>query len=142
MAGASSGFYLVEVDGINVCRASEFELGEVKHEAYKIPVGNRHLPILGRGKSEIGESKIKQAYGLDNTDREMFRKFDNFVRGISIEKPTIRVIQLSEDGFTPMMVHEFIECVPTTYKPEPKKGDSKDAAMFSFGFMASDYKEF
>jgi hypothetical protein len=141
MAGASSKYYLVEFDGVTFCQASEFELGEVKHEPYKIHVGNQPNPILGRGGFEVGECKIKHANGLHNTDTEMHKIFDDFIRGRSTAKPTIRVIQLNEDGFSPMRVHEFIECVPTTYKVEPKKGDAKDAAMFSFGFMPTDYKE-
>lgn len=135
-----NGHYLIEVDGVSVCQASEIETGGVKHEPFKIFVGNRAFPFLGRAKSEVEEVKIKQAYALNNEGREFARMFQDYVRGTNVGKVNIRVVTLGEDGFSVVATDDYIDCVPTMFTPEGKKGDSKDGAYFSVGFKPSDHK--
>ncbi len=142
MPGAANGYFLVEVDGISIIEASEAEIGSPKHEPYKIGVGNRPNQYLGRGKYEVEEFKLKNAYALNREGEELFEYFRRYIRGLTVEKVNIRVVQMEENGLTPYRVHEMIECVPTTYKPEGKKGDSKDAAYFEMAFMPTDYDEY
>ena len=142
MPGTSNANFLVEVDGVTVCEASEVEIGGLKHEPFKLSVGNRPNPFIGRNKFEVEEVKIKQAYALNSEARDFFNKINDYIRGFNIEKPTVRVVQLGEDGFSTEVVHEFIECVPTAFQPEGKKADSKDAAYFTISFKPTDYVDY
>lgn len=143
MPGTSAANFLIEVDGLSVCEASEVEIGGVKHEPFKLSVGNRPNPYIGRNKFEVEEVKIKNGYALNQEGQDFFNYFNSYIRGFnSAEKIGIRVIQLGEDGFSTVVVHEFIECVPTSFQPEGKKGDSKDAAMFTIAFKPTDYIEY
>lgn len=142
MPGTSNGNFLVEVDGVSVLEATEVETGPLKHEPFKLHVGNRPNPYLGRNKYEVDEVKIKGAYALNSQGEELFAYFRNYILGNTVEKITVRVIQLGEDGYTTEKIHEYIECVPTSFQPEGKKADSKDAAMFTISFKPTDYDEF
>jgi hypothetical protein len=137
----SNGHFLVEVEGVAAIEASEFDIGGVKHEAFKIMVGNRPNGILGRGKFDVGDCKLKNAYALNGEGKQLFKYFREYTLGITTEKRNIRVIQLDEDGYTAVGIHHFIECVPTEYQPEGKKADSKDAAYFTISFKPTDYEE-
>jgi len=139
MRGTGNGHYLIEVDGVAVCQASEVETGGVKHEPFKIFVGNRPNPILGRGKYECEEVKVKQAYALNQEGGEFARLFQDYVRGLNLAKPTVRIVTLGEDGATIVATDEYVECVPTMFQPEGKKGESKDGAYFSIGFKPTDH---
>lgn len=143
MPGTSIGNFVVEVDGLSVCEASEVEIGGVKHEPFKLSVGNRPNPYIGRNKFEVEEVKIKNAYALNQEGRDFFSYFNDYIRGFNAaEKIGLRVIQLGEDGISTEAVHEFIECVPTSFQPENKKADGKDAAMFTIAFKPTDYLEY
>lgn len=142
MAGTSNAHFLVEVDGVSALEASEVEIGGVKHEPFKLMVGNRPNPYLGRNKYEVEEVKIKAAYALNAQGEELFQNFQDYISGFNVSKLNMRVIQLGEDGFSTVAIHDFIECVPTSFQPDGKKADSKDAAYFSIGFKPTDYKEF
>lgn len=142
MPGTSNANFLVEVDGVSVLEATECEIGGVKHEPFKLSVGNRPNPYLGRNKFEVEEVKIKGAYALNSQGQELFQGFNDYIRGLNIQKLSMRVIQLGEDGFSTEAVHEFIECVPTAFQPEGKKADSKDAAYFTISFKPTDYVEY
>ena len=139
MAGTSAANYLIEVDGIAVCEAQEIESGEVKHEPFKIHTGTRPNPILGRGSFEVGEIKVKQCYALNNEGAAFAQAFQDYIRGLNLTKLNIRIVTLDEDGRTPIASDDYIECVPTLFQPDAKKGDSKDAAGFTIGFMPSDH---
>ncbi len=141
MAGTANGYFLVEIEGVSVIEASEAEVGGLKHEPVKIGVGNRPNPYLARGKYEGEEFKLKQAYALNQEGEELFKYFRDYLRGLTVEKRNIRVIQMTENGLGIERTHECIECVPTTFKPEGKKGDSKDAAYFEIAFLPTDYNE-
>jgi len=134
------GHYLIEVDGVGVCQASEIETGGVKHEPFKIFVGNRPNPIIGRGKYEVEEVKIKQAYELNSEGAEFTRQFRDYILGANVGKINIRVVTLDEDGKTVIATDDYIECVPTMFQPEGKKGESKDGAYFSIGFKPTDHE--
>lgn len=142
MPGAGNGYFLVEVDGVSAIEATECDIGGVKHEPFKIAVGNRPNPYLGRGKFEVEEVKLKGAYALTSQGEELFQAFNDYIRGFTTQQLSFRVVQLSEDGFSTLKVHEFIECVPTMFQPEGKKGDSKDAAYFTIAFKPTDYVEY
>lgn len=142
MPGTSNAHFLVEVDGVSILEASEVEIGGIKHEPFKLSVGNRPNPYLGRNKYEAEEVKIKGAYALNSQGEELFSNFRNYIQGFNVSKLNMRVIQLAEDGFRTVVIHDFIECVPTMFQPEAKKADSKDAAYFSIGFKPTDYNEF
>ena len=135
----ANGHYLIEVDGVAVCEASECETGGAKHEPFKIFLGNRATPILGRGKTEYEEVKLKQAHGLNNEFAEFVRMFKDYIDGVNLTKPTIRVVTLDEDGRTVVCTDEYIDCVPTMYQPEGKKGESKDGSYFTIAFKPSDW---
>lgn len=141
MAGISNAFFIVEIDGVSVLQASEVEIGGIKHEPFKLYVGDRPNPFIGRNKHEIEEVKIKQAYALNQEGSELFGYFYDYMHGLTTEKLNIRVVQLDEDGYSDSLVHQFYECVPTSYKPDGKKADSKDAAMFEISFKPTDYEE-
>lgn len=136
------GNFLVEIDGVSVAESQEVELGEKKNEPFEIYKGNTDLPTIGRGKSKVEEVTVKQAYGLNNEAAELAAMFDNYVRGIDTTKRTVRIIQLDEDGTTVLATHEYLECVPTSFKPVGKKADSKDVAMFEMKFRPTDYIEY
>lgn len=142
MAGSIVGNFLVEIDGTNLVQSQEIDFGEKKNEPFEIYVGNSDLPVIGRGKSKVEEITIKQAYGLNNEAAEFSAMFDDYVRGIDLAKRTVRIIQLDEDGKTPLATHEYLDCVPTGFKPTGKKADSKDAAMFEMKFRPTDYNEY
>lgn len=130
---------MIEVDGVAVCRAQEIEIGGIKHEPYKIFTGDRPNPMLGRAKYEIEPVKIKHAMVLGNAGAEFVRLARDYVLGLDLTKVTVRVITLDESGFSPVAEDEFTECVFTSFVPEGKKGDSKDAAHFTIEFKPTDH---
>jgi hypothetical protein len=137
--GTNIGNYLVEVDGVAVCQASEVEIGGAKHEPYKINLGDRPNPVLGRGKYECDEVKIKQAFALNNEGNDFTNLYQNYIRGLDLTKRTIRIVTLGEDGATEIATDEFIECVPTMFQPDGKKGEGKEAAYFTIAFKPTDW---
>lgn len=137
--GTNEGNYLLEVDGVAVFLASEIEIGGVKHEPYKYFTGNRPNAQLGRGKYEVEEVKIKQALALNNEMSEAARLFTDYILGNTVDKLSIRVVTLDEDGQSEIGVDEFVECVPTQFMPSAKKGEGKEAAYFSIAFKPTDW---
>lgn len=138
--GTGIGYFLVEVDGVAVCEASEVEMGGVKHEPFKIHTGTRPNPILGRNKYEVEEVKIKQAHALNSEGVAFARMFQDYILGVNVAKPTIRIVTLDEQGKTPVATDEFVECVPMTFVPENKKGEGgSDASYFSISFKPTDH---
>lgn len=135
----NEGNYLVEVDGVAICQASAVETGGVKHEPFKIYTGTRETPVLGRGKYECEEVKIKQAYGLNNEAADFAQLFYDYVRGINPTKPSVRIVTLGEDGFSVVAIDDYVDCVVTMFQPEGKKGEGKEAAYFSIGFKPTDH---
>ena len=130
----TNGNYLIEVDGVSLCEASEVETGGVKHEPFKIFTGTRPFPVIGRGKFECEEVKLKIAFGLNNEGAELARIFEEYLLGINMTKPTVRVVTLGEDTFSVVATDDYIDCVPTMFQNEGKKGEGKDAAYFYIAF--------
>ncbi len=140
--GTSSGRFILEMDGVSIARASEVSGIGIKHEPFKIPVGDQANQILGRSNFECEEVTVKHAYALNSTGREMFEWFYDYVRGFRTDKLSIRLIQLSEDGFGTAATWEMFECVPTMFSQENNKGDSNDAAYFTLKFKPTDAELF
>ena len=138
MAGTSSGRYLLEMDGVSAARASEVAGIGLKHEPFKIAVGDQANPILGRSNYEANEVTIKHAHALNNTGDEMFAWFGDYVKGFRTDKLNVRLIQLGEDGFSTGQIWEMTDCVPTEFMQEGNKGDSNDAAYFTLKLKPSD----
>lgn len=139
--GTSAREFVVEVDGVVAFKASEADGFGKKHEPFKIHVGNKEMPFIGRGLSECEEVRLKGAFALTSAGADFHRLFQEYSRGDNVNKVTVRIIQLDERGKSPVAIHECIECAPTDYKPVGNKGDSKDAAMFEIKFLPSDYNQ-
>lgn len=142
MPGTSAGRFLLEMDGVSSARASEVSGIGIKHEPFKIPVGDQANMILGRSNYECEEVTVKHAYALNSTGQQMFSWFGLYIKGIRTDKMNIRLIQLAENGFTPQAIWEMEECVPTMFTNEANKGDSNDAAYFTLKFKPTDVKFF
>lgn len=138
MPGTSSGYYIIEIDGVSAARASEVSGLNIKHDPFKIGVGDRPNPILGRSKYEIDEVTVKHAHALNNTGRELSGYIVAYCRGLRTDKLNCRLLQMAEDGFGIEAVWEMIECVPTSFSQDTNKGDSNDAAYFTFKFKPTD----
>ena len=136
--GVHSGFFLVELDGVTALEATEVSGIQLTHEPTEIPVGTREKPIYSRGKSKVEPVTVKHAKSLNNSGREIFQWFNDFHRGLAVERRNLRVVQLSEDGKTPLETTDLIDCLPTKFKDEGNKADGKDAAYFSFEVQPSD----
>ena len=132
--GTSSGFYMFEMDGVAAAEASEVSGIGLKHEVFKIGVGNQAYPYLGRSKYECNEVTVKHAHALNNAGKQMFQYFDDYINGVRTDKINIRLIQLGEDGFKTEATWQMEECVPTEFMQETNKGDSNDAAYVTFKF--------
>ena len=136
--GASAGYFLLEMDGVTFARASEVSGIGLKHEVVKIGVGDQANPILVRGKYEPQEVTVKHAHALNNTAQEVFSWFKDYIKGFRTDKLTMRLIQMDEDGYSPLVIWEMVECAPTEFSQEGNKGDSKDASYFMLKFMPTD----
>ena len=144
-SGTASSRYKVEIDGIAACRASEASGFGLKHEPFKIGVGDQANPILGRGNYEPNEVTIKHAHALNSTGREFFNWFGRFIKGETVEKRSMRLIRLTEDGKSTEAIWECIDCVPTEFTEENSKGaesSSAEAAYFTMKFKPEDVKYF
>ncbi|MDQ4119867.1 MAG: hypothetical protein M3209_00185 [Acidobacteriota bacterium] len=139
--GTSAANFEVEVDGVSVFKATSAEGFGKTHEPYKIPVGNKEMPVLGRGRSECKEVTMVGAFALNGAAAEFHRIFKEYSNGDNVTKPNVRVLQYDERGKSVIHVHECTECAPTGYLPKENKGDSKDAAMFEIKFLPSDYNQ-
>jgi hypothetical protein len=137
--GTNEGNFLLEVDGVAVFQASEIKIGGIKQEPYKIFSGQRRNPQLGLGKYECDEVEIKQALRLNNEASEVGRLFTDYIKGNSTQKVSIRVVTLDEDGRSEVGYDEFVDCVPTVFKPSEKNGEGKNAAYFSISFKPEDW---
>lgn len=142
-SGAASSRYKVELDGIAGCRASEISGIGIKHEPFKIGVGDQANPILGRGNYEGNEITVKHAHALNGTGREFFNWFGRYIKGDTVEKRSFRLIQMTEDGKGTEAIWECIDCVPTEFNQETNKGaesSSAEAAYFTMKFKPEDVK--
>jgi hypothetical protein len=135
----NDGNFLIEVDGVAVCQASEIDLPDTEHAEVEIWDGINQNPALVRGKFKVGDITIKQAHALNNEGEEFTRMFQDFIRGVNLERPTIRIVTIGEDGFTPVATDEYIRCIPKKFKPEKKDGKGPNGSYFSITFRAEDH---
>jgi hypothetical protein len=133
------GNYLIEVDGVGQCRAQEIEIGSAKHDPAKIYFGDQSNPEFSRAKDEVEEIKIKHAIGVGNAEIDFQNMYRNYVRGIDLTKPNVRVVSLDEDGVTTLREDNYTSCVPTSFQLDGKDASSKDIAMFTIGFQPEDH---
>src|SRR5205085_9460828 len=138
--GASSGFFLVEVEGVTAFEAVEADTPGKEQEEVEIHVGNKELPYLVRGKSKIDVVTLKGAFSNSSAGRDFHKLMQDHSRGINVDKITCRVIQLDENGRDVLAINEYIECIPKAFKPLGNKGDAKEAAMFEIKLRPSDYE--
>ena len=136
--GTASRSYLVEMDGVSAMEASEVSGIGIKAEPFKINVGNRPNPILGRAGYEPEEVTVKHAHALNSTGQEIFSWFRGFLKGDRTDKISFRLVQLAENGTSTVAVWDLTECVPTGFMQEGNKADSNDAAYFTLKFKPTD----
>lgn len=137
--GADSGYFLVEFDGVTTLEASEVSEAKLKHAPVQIAVGGREKPRQVRGKSEVEVVTVKHARMLNNAGGEVWAWFNNFHRGIAVERRNLRIIQLDEDGIAIGETVDLIDCVPTDFTLEAHKADAKEASYFSFAVQPEDF---
>lgn len=131
--------FIVEIDGIAQISATKVDgLEFLKHTPSKLNVGNRANPIHGRGNYEVGEVTVTVAEEFQQTALEVREWHRSYVKGENVAKRGARVIQMSEDGSTPIATDELQNCVPTSFKGDGLDASSSDPAMFTFGFQPED----
>jgi phage tail-like protein len=133
--GTSESRYLVEVDGVTALDVSEVSGFGKKHTPFKLSVGNRPSPILGRGNFEIEEVTFKHAHALNNAGQEFMQWLEDFTDGIDTSRRSARVIVLDEDGQSPVAQYELLDCVPTSFKIETHTAGGNNPSYFSFMLM-------
>jgi len=131
--------FVVEIDGVAACQATKVDgLDMLKHTPSKLMVGNRPNPIHNRGNYEVGEVTINHAESLGQTGAELYEWLLQFSKGESVERRNVRVMQMSEDGSTPIASYELVECVPTSFKNDGLDAASTDHGMFTFAVQPDD----
>lgn len=138
MQGTNQGHYLIEIDGITAVRAMNVSGGAMNHTPTLINEGNRNNPHVGRGNYEIDEVTVKQASALNDVGNEFFSWLRDYVKGILLEKRTLRIITLDEDGETPVETWVYYDCVPTSIAPDDKEARGTNAASFTFKLKPTD----
>jgi phage tail-like protein len=137
--GTSAGYFLVEFDGVAQMEATEVSEVKLQHEPVQIHVGTREKPLQMRGKSTVPVVTVKHARVLiGGTASSIYQWFNDFHRGVAVERRNLRIVALDEDGLTPFETADLIDCVPTDFVLEAQKGDSKEASMFSFAVQPQD----
>jgi phage tail-like protein len=137
--GSNEGNYLVEIEGITSIRAMNVSGGKVNHTPTLINQGNKSNPNVARGNYEVDEVTIKQATALNDTGREFFAWLYETIKGIGvIERRTLRIIELNENGTTPVQTWEYINCLPTSIQPDDRAARGQNAAAFTFTLKPED----
>lgn len=133
--GTSEGRFLIEVGGIAAVRASEVSGVDKTHTPFKLSEANRPNPRLGRATFECGVITVKHAHALNSAGEEFFQWIDFFVTGADLSRRSARVIELDEDGQSPVGIWECVDCIPISIKQESNKADGKEASYFTFTFQ-------
>lgn len=136
--GTNQGRYIVEADGFPVIRAMSFSGGAINHTPTLLNEGARSAPHVLRGNHEIDELTIKQGSALNDVGFNFFRWIDDFVRGITNERKTFRLVTLDETFDEAVEVWEYIDCVPTSLAPDDREARGNDPASFTFKVKPSD----
>jgi phage tail-like protein len=136
---SSKNRFLVEIDGIAQISATKVDgLEAIKHTPSKLMVGNRGNAILGRGNHEFGEVTVNVAEAYQQTALEVFEWHRSYAKGENVEPRGARVIQMDDDGSTPIATYELQGCVPTSFKNDGLDAGSNDNSMFTFAFQPED----
>jgi phage tail-like protein len=138
MPGVHQGSFLVEMDGVAALRATKVTGLKKTHEPFELQVGDSELTEYGRGKSKVEAVTIQHAFAINASGREVFQYFDDYCRGITTEKRSMRVVQLHEDGFTDQGVYELIDCVPKEFSPSDSDATGKDPAYWNIVLQPTD----
>jgi hypothetical protein len=136
--GTTEGNYLIEIDGITAVRAMNVSGGGLNQTPTLVPEGNKPNPNVVRGTYEIAEVTVKQATALNDTGREFFAWLFDFCKGFTTERRGARLIELDEDGLTPVHIIDWIDCVPTSFDPDDRAARGNNQASFSFKFKPED----
>ncbi|HEY6232804.1 MAG TPA: phage tail protein [Pyrinomonadaceae bacterium] len=135
--------FVVEIDGISKIEATKVDgLDIIKHTPSKLMVGNRPNAILGRGNYEVGEVTVNHAEALGQTSREVWRWYQDYVKGVDVGKRNVRVVHLDEDGVTLLAEYLLTGCVPTSFKNDGMDAGSSDPSFFTFGIQPEDSQRF
>ena len=131
--------FLVEVDGIPQMGASKVDgLDTIKHTPSKLDQGNKPNTEHDRGKYEVGEVTVTHAAGKNEIEKAVHQWVHDYVKGVDVSKRGARVIQMSNDGATPVSTYELLNCVPTSFAHEGFDASSSDTSFFTFKFQPED----
>jgi phage tail-like protein len=136
--GTSTGRYLFEFDGIAAIRASEVSGLKKTHDEFELFESNRPNPRIGRGHFKCEPVSVKHGHALNETGDEFFLWMELFIKGDSIERRGGRLIELDEDGDTPVATWELFDCIPISIAQENNTGGGKDASYFTFVIRPED----
>jgi phage tail-like protein len=136
--GANEGNFLVEIEGIASVRAMNVRGGKITQTPTLTPEGNRGNPHVGGGNYEVDDITIKQATALNQMGIEFFGWLYGYIKRINFERRTVRVIELDEDGATPIHVWEYTNCVPVSIEPDDRSARGQNAASFTIVIKPED----
>lgn len=136
--GSNEGNYLIEIDGITAVRAMNVSGGGMDMTPTLTPEGNRPNPHIGGGPYEIAEITVKHATALNETGREFFSWAYDYAKRRTTERRSVRLIELDEDGATPVHTWEWIGCVPTSIAPDDRSARGNNSASFTFKLKPED----
>jgi phage tail-like protein len=136
--GTAEGFYLVEIDGISAVKCSEASGLKFDHSEFELSESNRANPHVGRGGYKISEVSFKHGHALNSTGHEFFQWLREFAKGQSVERRTVRVIVMDEDGQSPVMTYELEKCIPKSFEQETLTAGGNNAAYFKFSVRPED----
>ena len=136
--GTNEGNYLIEIDGITAIRAMNVSGGGLKMTPTLTAEGNRPNARVGGGPYEIDEVTVKQATALNETGREFFNWLYDYAKRLTTERRGARLIELDEDGTTPVHTWEWIGCVPTSIEPDDRAARGNNSASFTFKLKPED----
>lgn len=135
---AHAGRFIVEIDGFAALRATKITGLKSTLDTYEISPGDTNSPEYGRAKFKCEVIEITQAQALNATGRALAQYFDDYKRGITSEKKTLRFIQLKDDGVTTHGVHTALRCMVTEFGVSDGDGASKDAATWTVKLQPED----
>ncbi len=138
--GTNEGNYLIEIDGISAVRAMNVSGGAMNMTPTLTSEGNRRNPHVGGGNFEVDEVTVKQATALNDTGSEFFSWLNDYARGYTTERRTLRIVELDEDGATPVQTWEYIGCVPTSISPDDRSARGTNSASFTFKLKPEDFR--
>lgn len=132
-------FFIIEMDGVAVMEASKVSEAKLKHNHVLIHTGTREKPYKRRGKSEVAPVTVTHARFISGVGSSVFQWFNDFTRGISVERRNMRIVKMDEDGQTPVETTDLIDCVPGEFNQDEMDGEGKSEPTFSFSVEPEDF---